>query len=85
MTGKKQHICRRCGKTYTPFARSVLCGSCFADYMNWKQRQTGEKFAILHGHKELDIVTEAKLRVEIKRNITIEDWVRIPVEGERYG
>jgi len=68
--------CKRCGNPFKQLVRGiVICGSCLADFMQWKREETDKQFRKLYGELKMGIVEEAQRKVEIRREITIEQWL----------
>ena len=68
--------CKRCGNPFKPLAHGiVVCESCLADFMQWEREETDKQFRKLYGELKMGIVEEAQRKVEIKREITIEQWL----------
>lgn len=70
--------CKRCGNSFKPLAHGiVICGSCLADFTQWKREETDKRFLELYGDLKMGIVEEAQKKVEIKKQFTVDQWVNL--------
>jgi|GEM_PF-5080798 len=73
----RTYECKRCGKQFEWTVRGWgLCGSCAADFMDWRFEKKDEQFKKLYGDSDLRPGEEIKRKVEIKDTITVEQWLK---------
>ncbi len=73
----RTYECKRCGKRFEWTVRGwSLCGSCAADFMDWRFEKKDKQFQKLYGNSDLRPGEEVKRKVEIKGTITVEQWLK---------
>jgi len=77
----RTYECKRCGRWFEWIVRGWgLCGSCAADFMDWRFKKKDEQFLKLCSNLDLRPREEIKRKVEIKSAITVEQWLKVEKE-----